>query len=442
LSAGNGLSIVHNLLLRDEDASDPRLPLLIWWAIEAKADSDRDTLLALFSDSSLWTRPMVENQILERLMRRYAQAGTRQDLLTCARLFALAPTPTEAQKLLPGLERAFEGRSMAGVPDELLVAMSKAGGESIALGVRRGEPEAVHQALAVVADNKAPKQKRLEYIRVLGEVPQPDTVPVLLKLLQPGGDGLVCRAALNALQRYEDPAIGEAVTEAVPQLKGETQMAAVALLATRPAWAAALLEAVDTGKLEKGIVPQDALRRIKLYSDHRVAELYTKHWGRLHTPTTAEMETKIHQLGVVLRSGSGSPYEGQKVFTLTCAVCHRLFGQGGQIGPDLTTYKRDDIDNLLLNIINPSAEIREGYENYLLTTKDGRTLSGFLADKDSRVVVLRGLDGENNVIARTDITEMKASGLSLMPEGLLDVLNDRQVRDLFAYLRSTQPLVR
>ena len=77
-----------------------------------------------------------------------------------------------------------------------------------------------------------------------------------------------------------------------------------------------------------------------------------------------------------------------------------------------------------------------------MTTKDGRELSGFLADKDNQVVVLRGIDGANSVLAHNQISEMRAGGLSLMPEGLLDGLADQQVRDLFAYLRSTQPLVR
>jgi putative heme-binding domain-containing protein len=92
--------------------------------------------------------------------------------------------------------------------------------------------------------------------------------------------------------------------------------------------------------------------------------------------------------------------------------------------------------------VNPNAEIREGYENYFVTTKDGRMLSGFLADKDTRVVVLRGIDGENITLPQDQVQEMKSAGLSLMPEGLLDSLNEQQVRDLFGYLRSTQPLVR
>ena len=77
----------------------------------------------------------------------------------------------------------------------------------------------------------------------------------------------------------------------------------------------------------------------------------------------------------------------------------------------------------------------------MVTTKDGRTLTGFLADKDKQVIVLRGVDGASIVVPQSEIQEMKAAGVSLMPEGLLSGLNDEQVRDLFAYLRSTQPLV-
>jgi putative heme-binding domain-containing protein len=95
---------------------------------------------------------------------------------------------------------------------------------------------------------------------------------------------------------------------------------------------------------------------------------------------------------------------------------------------------------MLLHIVNPSAEIREGYENFTIQTKDGRTLAGFLAEKDQNVVVLRALDGQNVTLERSAIAKMEGSGASLMPEGLLDAMSEQDVRDLFAYLRSTQPL--
>ena len=73
-------------------------------------------------------------------------------------------------------------------------------------------------------------------------------------------------------------------------------------------------------------------------------------------------------------------------------------------------------------------------------TKDERSLTGFLVARDPKLVVLRGLDGQNITLDPANILELKAAGMSLMPEGLLDPLSEQQIRDLFAYLRGTQPL--
>ncbi len=283
--------------------------------------------------------------------------------------------------------------------------------------MRRGQSDAVRKALARIATESVGKAERIELIRLFGEVKQPQSVPVLLGLVQPSQDAAVCKAALTALQQYDEPGIGEKVAAALASLSPDAQTAGFALLSSRPAWAKALLLAVDHRTIAKRAVPQDALLRIKGYADPEVAELTHKLSLVEQAPTTAEMQAKIKQLEHVLEEGSASPYEGQKVFGTACAVCHTLFSQGGKIGPDLTTAKRDDLSSMLLSIVNPSAEIREGYENYLVSTKDGRTLSGFLADKDNSVIVLRGLDGENNIVAQDQISAMKAAGVSLMPEG-------------------------
>jgi len=344
--------------------------------------------------------------------------------------------------LLAGFEEAFKGRSLAGLPNELLEALAKAGGESVPLRVRQGDEEAVQKALAVIADRSSEPSARLHYIQIFGEVKQPSSVPVLLKLLAAGADKPLHKAALVSLQRYENEEIGSRVVAGFQNLDNDARTAAMSLLASRPGWSLHLLEAVESGSIEKSAIPQDVVRKLSLYPEPQVASLWKKHWGQGRNPTTAEMQKQMEHLGAVIRSGSGSPYEGEKLFNASCAACHKLFGQGGQIGPDLTTFKRDDLDNMLLNIVNPNAEVREGYENYLVTTRDGRMLSGFLADKDSRVVVLRGIDGENITLPQEQVQEMKPAGLSLMPEGLLDALSEQQVRDLFAFLRSNQPLVR
>ena len=95
---------------------------------------------------------------------------------------------------------------------------------------------------------------------------------------------------------------------------------------------------------------------------------------------------------------------------------------------------------MLTSVVNPSLEIREGFENYLIITVDGRVLNGFLADKDSQVVILRGVDGQNIILKQHEIDEMKVVPQSVMPEGALKALTDQQLRDLFAYLRASQPV--
>ncbi len=439
LPAAAALAMVKNLLGRSEDADEKRIPLLLWWAIESKCGSSREEVLGLFSDASLWTLPIVRENILERLMRRFAAAGSRQDLLACARLLQFSPGPEQTAKLMLGFEAAFQGRALAALPDELIAAMDRKGVKSLVVGMRRGDPAAIQQALSAVADASTDKSRRLQYIGIFSEIKEPKSLPVLLKLVSAREDVDLQAAALGALQQFDDPAIGAEVRKRMNEFTDSARAAAMTLLASRPSWAVDLLRAFDSGALDS--IPQDAVNKIKLYRQKEIVDIVHRHWPEERVPTTEEMRAKIERFANVIRGGTGDPYAGRTLFTATCATCHKLFSLGAEIGPDLTSYKRDDLDTLLLNIVNPSASIREGYETYFVDTKDGRSLSGFLVDKDARVVILRGIDGVNQVLPRDQIEEMRPSRLSLMPEGLLDPLKDNQLRDLFAYLRSSQPLV-
>ncbi|HUY36198.1 MAG TPA: PVC-type heme-binding CxxCH protein [Pirellulales bacterium] len=440
LPAEQGLPIVRQLLARDEDADDIHLPLLLWWAIEAQAETDREAVLALFGDSPLWSAKIVSTHILHRLMRRYAAAGGRKNLLTCAQLLALSPDNVYSKALMRGFEEAYQGRPLSGLPTELVEAMSKVGGQSIVLGLRQGQAEAVAKALATVADDKADTNERLQYAQIFGEVRQPQSVRVLLDLVAKTNDEGLRMAALTSLQLYDDAAIPPAVIDLYGKMSDDGRSVAQSLLAGRKAWARQLLEAVEAAKIDPRSLPLDVVRRLTVHRDERIAELVAKHWGTVAGATTEEMRQQIARLTEVVRSGSGSPYDGKKLFTASCAKCHRLFGQGGQIGPDLTTFKRDDVANMLVNIVNPSVEVREGFETYQAETDDGRVVIGFLVDRDNQVVVLRGADGQNVTLPHDQIEALVPQRKSLMPEGQLRELNDQQVRDLFAYLRSTQPL--
>jgi putative membrane-bound dehydrogenase-like protein len=440
LPATQSLPIVKNLAQRSEDADDIHIPLLLWWAIEAKADKDRDAVLALFSDKAFWDQPIVSKHLSERLMRRYAATGQRKDLLTAAKLLELAPTKEHATRLMAGLEAAYEGRVIANLPVELAAAMAKAGATSPTVRLRQGDQAAVTEALAMIADDKADAAKRQQLVAIFGTIQQPSCVPVLLKLVATSRNDGLRSSALGALQSYGDPTIGSTVLELYRELPEQVRDVAQSLLASRQSWSEALLAKIDAGQIEAKTISEPTVRRLLLHDSPQIAQLCKKHYGDLAGPSADELRAQIEKLSGVISLAKGNPYAGHLLYNQMCGKCHTLFNQGGKIGPDLTTYKRDDLRGMLLNVVNPSAEIREGFENFIARTTDGRTLTGLLADQDTNVVVIRGADGQNISLARDEIEDLRATRQSLMPDGQLKTITDQQIRDLFAYLRSTQPL--
>jgi putative membrane-bound dehydrogenase-like protein len=449
LPAEQSLPIVRNLMMRDEDASDARQPLMIWWALETACDvaapgkpgeAPVHSQPALTLDSpDLWKRPLVQKEILPRLMRRYASTGQRSDLAICARLLKQSPTPETTKALMQGFEEAYQGRSLSNVPPELIAALSAAGGGSVSLKIRQGDAAAIDEALKIIADEKASAPKRAEYASLFGEVKTPKSVAILQTTLTNTGDDGLKSAILTALQAYPDPEIATAVLTQYANMNEDVRAVAQSLLVSRKPWALSLAEAVDRGQIAPASLPLDTVRRMTIYKDDRLAELIQKHWGNVEGATTAEMQGLIDRYSQTL-AGAGNPYPGKKLYMQMCGKCHTLHSQGGKIGPDLTTYKRDDVRQMLIHIVNPSAEIREGFETQVAVLNDGRVVTGFLVEQDPQAITLRSPDGQSVSIERSEIEELIKSRKSLMPEGQLKELSDEQLRNLFAYLRSSQPL--
>jgi putative heme-binding domain-containing protein len=246
---------------------------------------------------------------------------------------------------------------------------------------------------------------------------------------------------MAALANHDDPRIAAAVLKGYSNLPADVLAAAQNLLVTRKTWALQFLKAIDEHAIDAQPLPREILERLSLLGDPQISELAARHFGPITPGTSAELHTQIQALASVVRSGPGVPKPGKQIFEDQCARCHALFGKGGNVGPDLTTYRRDDLETMLLNIVNPSAEIREGYTSQVIATNDGRTLTGIIVDQDHDVIVLRGADGKQTALSKDAIEQIKPSKGSLMPEGLLKSLGQQQVRDLFAYLRTTQPLI-
>ena len=444
LPARQALPLIAALVRRDADTADPFIPLLCWFTIESFCDTDRAAVLGMFKIAtdagSPWNSTLAKQHLLPRLMRRFATRATRADLLVCTELLNAAPTDEHRKLLLTAFEESFHGLTLPLLPDELIAALAKSGSNSLLLGIRRGDTESVRQALAIINDAKARREDRLHYIRILGEVRHPEALPALLALAADDGDIDLRKAALASLSRYDDAAIGANIAAVYAKLPATLRPAAQSLLTSRASWSLAFLKLVEAGEAKPASVPTDAVARLRKHTDKSVVELTRKLFPPPITLLRADTRAAMEKLQQILKAGPGSPYAGEPIFAERCAGCHQLFHKGGRIGPNLTPYQRDDPGTMLPSILDPSAEIREGFVNYLVETRDGRTLSGFIADQDANVVVVRGFDGADLPLTREEIREMSPSGASLMPEGLLDGLTDQQLRDFFAYLRIPQPI--
>ncbi|MEO1998785.1 MAG: HEAT repeat domain-containing protein, partial [Planctomycetaceae bacterium] len=314
LPAGQAMAILKGLVTHDEDVADPHLPLLLWWVLEAQAERDREQVLKFFSDPQIWELALVKKFLVERVIKRYAMAGSRLDLLTCARLLNAAPDRKQSGLLMKSFEQAFQGRSLVDLPTELVAAINKAGGASLALQVRQGESAAIMKALRAVANPQVDLQERLNLIQVFGEIRLPACEPVLLKLLQSNQDSRLTRGVLSALGAFDDGRIAEIVLQRVPTLKPDERRAAEVLLSSRRAWGRKFMDAVEQGKLPRTEVSQAAIRRMLLHDDPGLKARVRKIWGDIQGETTEEMRARIRDLSDVIDDGSGNPYQGRSLF--------------------------------------------------------------------------------------------------------------------------------
>ncbi len=441
LTTPQALALVSVLASRDADKDDAFIPLLNWWVLEAHLRVDQRAVLEMFSDAAWWDRPLVQQHLLPRIMRRFALDGRRQDLMVCAELLRRAPSPAHAAFLMSGFEEAYRGRPMSGLPEELLQAMTSAGQSPLMVRVRQGEAAAVARAIGIVRDAKANLNDRILYAGVFGEVKNDAALPVLLEVAAGNGAVALRKTAVVALMAYDQPDIGSWAVALLPKTGGEMQTTLLALLSSRVPWSASLLQAIERGRLAVKTVPPSVVDRMRGQRSEALAQRLEKIFP-LATGGATDFNRRIAEVETILKQGTGDPYQGETVFMERCASCHKLFFKGGKVGPELTAYQRDNLGTLLISIINPNAEIREGYQYYLAETTDGRSLGGFLVERDAQVVVLRGLEGADLTIRQAEIKGLNPVGRSLMPEGLLDGLSPQQLRDFFAYLRISQPITR
>ncbi|HYE19557.1 MAG TPA: c-type cytochrome [Tepidisphaeraceae bacterium] len=460
------LAVLREMLLHTGDETDPHLPLLLWWAVEAKLRENPSAVLDLFAQPDLWPAPIVRSTITQRLARRFAAtsveaaapvpatpgsmpavdaATARASQEALLRLLRHAPSPADRALLFAGIAEGFEGRAIR--PNLLLPDLAKAIAQSgnPDLAARAGDESALArllESLATEAKDAKSRDAQAKQIELLSQIAPDRAAPALLKIATTAKALNLRRAALSGLTRSADPSIPSTLLSAYASFAKDPLIrpAAISTLLARKPWALDLLKAIDANTIPKSDLTPDHLDRLRAYAtDKAVAAALQKTLGQLARPTSEQKEQEIARIRTTLTAAGATPGDakaGQALFAARCANCHKLFGQGATLGPDLTPYERRNLDFWLISVVDPSAAIREEYTNFRIDTKDDQILTGLIAARGPDSVTLTDATQQKTTIARADIASEQALNLSIMPEGLLSDLSPQQLRDLFAYLQS------
>jgi len=420
------------LLSRSGDADDPNLSHLVWFGLIPLAERDPGTLAALAVDGRL---PRVRRWIA----RRFAEVlADRPDLLDG--LLALARDRDEAVRRdvvagmaagLAGARKAVAPAAWASFPRDFPEA-DPARTAARGLDVVFGDGRALDEVRRLALDGKAPLDLRKTALRSLIDAGPPDLRPTCETLLK---ERFLNTVALGGLARFDDPAVGRLIARSYPSFHPSERSAVVDALASRPAFAAELLAQMATGAIPRANMTAFQARRILGLGKPELTEALARVWGEFRDSPREKAgliaRYKAELTPATLATADRS--RGRSTFARACASCHRLFGTGGEVGPDLTGSGRKDLDYLLMNVIDPGAVVSKDFQMTILALKDGRTINGTILRETDRVLTVQ-TDRARETIAREDVEERQLSTRSLMPDGLLEQLAPDQVRDLVAYL--------
>ncbi len=302
-----------------------------------------------------------------------------------------------------------------------------------------GDPAAVAAVITEAANTATPLPRRIELLETLRKLRTPATKQAVLDLLTAGGpDNWLIPVLRAANEVGSGDEFSTPVLKLWPAASPALRTASAQFLTGRIEWQQRLLAAVEKPDATTGIqipareLPATTRRFFGTNSDpeiHATAERVLGRWSDSNDQTKALIATKRK----ALTEGEPDMAMGKILFQALCATCHKFHGGGQEVGPELIGSGRSNLDAILANVIDPNQIIGNGYRNFLVTTKDGRTLAGRIVEDTPTQVTLLGIGGSREVVPAADIAKKEDTGLSLMPMGF-GSLPDDQLRNLIWYI--------
>ncbi len=294
----------------------------------------------------------------------------------------------------------------------------------------------LEQSRAIVADRNAAVADRLAHLALLRFAPFSARKELLFELLDFRQPRELQNAAMGQLAQERDPAVATRLIKLWPTLSREARVQASDYLINRSSNHEILLSALEEGRLPLGQLNLDLERRRRLLRSGdaavraRAEALFTDAGVVTRADVLKQMEPAVRLKGDATR--------GRTHYENLCATCHTMGALGHAVGPDLTEISRKGAETLLSDVLDPNAAVNTEYIGFTIEDTEGDVYSGIVLSETEAMVVLRASGGVDTEIARSRITSMFSTGLSLMPENLEAGLSHLDLADLLAYLQEAK----
>ncbi len=241
----------------------------------------------------------------------------------------------------------------------------------------------------------------------------------------------VSLAGLRTLGSFADPQASEIILKGLSSFGPNLKREAIEILTDRPARILQMLDAIEAKKFSASQL--DPLK-VKFLLAHPNAEIRKKATTILGSLNTGDRQKVVQEYSEALKL-KGDAANGKKIFATQCATCHRFDNVGHTVGPEFAAVLKTKTRAGILNdIFDPNKEVDSRYVVYQAVTLSGKTITGVLVVDAATSITLRRGEAAEDTIPREQLESLRATNVSLMPEGLEKQMTKQQLADLLEYL--------